>query len=64
MDQTAGSEIPPPLRPPISLLPALPVGARIAMPSLKKPDWILILLICLVYLELSWLIVVVWRSCN
>ncbi|KAH8661382.1 hypothetical protein BGZ60DRAFT_84596 [Tricladium varicosporioides] len=30
----------------------------------KKPDYILALLYCLVYLEVSWLIVMLWRSCH
>lgn len=30
----------------------------------KKPDYVLVLLYCLMYLELSWLIVMIWRSCH
>ncbi len=29
----------------------------------KNPDYVLVLLYILLYLELGWLIVMVWRSC-
>jgi hypothetical protein len=39
----------------------------ITMPELEKisqkPDYTLALLYCLMYLELSWLIIMLWRSC-
>jgi hypothetical protein len=42
-------------RPPV----AMPEQAKIK----RKPDYILALLYCLMYLEISWLIVMLWRSC-
>lgn len=32
--------------------------------SKKQPDYILTALYCLMYLELGWLIVMIWRSCH
>ncbi len=49
-----------------SFLPFLCIALdrSVAMSAVKKPDYILVLLYCVVYLEVAWLIVMVWHSCN